>query len=47
MDRKVSAEFFLLVEKNIRQVCLLDLTADSGVKTNAKVDYQLRERERA
>ena len=36
---------FVLVE-NIRQVCLLELTADFGVKTNAKLmpDYQLRER---
>ena len=41
-------EKFVIVE-NLRLVCLLDLTADFGVKTNTKLTpkCQLRERERA
>ena len=34
MYKNVSREFVIV--ENIRLVCLLDLTADFGVKTNAK-----------
>ena len=46
-NAKMAAGGFVIIE-NIHLVCLLDLTADFGVKTNAKkltLNFQLRERE--
>ena len=40
--QKYSSREFVIVE-NVRQVCLLDLTADLGIKTNAKLTSVARE----